>query len=190
MDKAPPPIGERLFIVDLARCVGCFTCAVACKDRADLPDELDWLRVATSVMGEYPRPTLSFRVVHCFHCVAPACAAACPTQAIHATAEGWVEIDHDLCTACGACATACPWAAISLDADGLPSKCDGCVDELALGWDPNCVRACPMRALAWAEPHSLERPRRADPTWDGAGLAPRVYYAVRDDDAPKGESDG
>jgi anaerobic dimethyl sulfoxide reductase subunit B (iron-sulfur subunit) len=190
MPDALPALGERVFIVDMARCVGCFACSVACKDRADLPDELDWLRVERCEAGAYPRPSLAFRVVHCFHCAAPACAAACPTGAIAANDEGWVAIDQALCAACGACADACPFGAIALDASGAPSKCDGCVDELALGWQPTCVRACPMRALALAPSAELGRPRRADPTWDDAGIGPRVYYAVRDGAPPEGETHG
>ena len=190
MADTVPAVGDRVFIVDMARCVGCHTCAVACKDRADLPDELDWLRVETHLTGAYPQPTLTFHVVHCWHCVSPTCTAACPTQAIHTTDEGWVRIDHELCIACGACAEACPWGTIALDADGLPSKCDGCVDELARGWEPTCVRACPLRALVFGAPEELARPRRADPTWDGGRLAPRVYYAVRVQVAAEGEPDG
>jgi hypothetical protein len=68
---APEPIDGTLtrppsphFTVDLARCIGCKTCAVACQDRAGLPDDLDWLRVETHEGGAYPTPTLSYRVVH------------------------------------------------------------------------------------------------------------------------------
>ena len=58
-----------------------------------------------------------------------------------------------------------------------PRGADGCADELALGWDPTCVRACPMRALTYSQ--SQHRGRRLDPTFDDHGIGPRVAHWVR-----------
>ncbi|MBN1641575.1 MAG: 4Fe-4S dicluster domain-containing protein [Anaerolineae bacterium] len=166
------------FWIDLARCTGCQACRIACKDRAGLPDALDWLRVEAQEGGAYPHPTLTYRVVHCFHCAAPACAAACPTAAIATRPGGWVQIDAALCIACGACVEACPFGAIVLD--GAAIKCDGCGDERERGWDPTCVRACPMRALSIAPADALLPERRIpDPTFDDQGIGPAVVYLRR-----------
>ena len=164
------------FTVDLARCIGCKACSVACKDRAGLPDDLDWLRVETHEDGTYPTPTLYYRVVHCFHCADPSCVASCPTGAMAQGADGWVQVDAELCVACGACIVACPFSAVVMGAEGAACKCDGCTDELARGWDPTCVRACPMRALSG--PGGLgEKPGRvADDTFDDHGIGPSVTY--------------
>ena len=180
----------RVFIVDVARCTGCFACSVACKDRADLPDALDWLRVEANEDGAYPSVSLAFRVVHCFHCLDPVCAAPCPTGAISPNADGWIVIDDALCIGCGACAAHCPFGAIVLDEDRHATKCDACQDELARGWDPTCVRACPMRALYLAEPSALTRARRPDPNWNDHGIGPRVFHAVRTAQAPGDQTDG
>jgi anaerobic dimethyl sulfoxide reductase subunit B (iron-sulfur subunit) len=168
-----------VFYVDLARCTGCFTCVVACKDRADLPDSVDWIRVERNETGLYPDVRIAFRVMHCFHCQRPACLEACPVSAIARDAGGWVQIDSEVCTGCGACVTACPFGAVVLGTDGIATKCDGCHDEVTPGIGPTCVRACPMRALAYGAPEDLDRPRVPDAGWDDHGIGPRVWYAVR-----------
>jgi anaerobic dimethyl sulfoxide reductase subunit B (iron-sulfur subunit) len=170
MTQIKPP----LFTIDLARCTGCHACSVACKDRAGLPDALDWLRVEAHEGGTFPTPTLVYRVVHCFHCAVPTCVASCPTGAMEQGADGWVQVDASLCIACVACVEACPFEAVVMGAGGA-TKCDGCVDELARGWDPTCVRACPMRALGVAP--AQERPDRVtDETFNDHGIGPSVVY--------------
>ena len=166
------------FSVDLARCIGCNACSVACQDRAGLSDELDWLRVETHEAGVYPTPSLTYRVVHCFHCADPACVASCPTGAMIKGADGWVQVDAALCIACGACIEACPFGAVVMGEDAA-SKCDGCVDEAARGWEPTCVRACPMRALT-GPGGPLPAPGRVpDDTFDDHGIGPSVIYYRR-----------
>lgn len=173
-----PFFATSVFIVDTARCTGCQTCVIACKDRANLPDEVDWIRVERQEAGVYPKPTLLFRVIHCFHCRQPSCVETCPTGAMALNTEGWVTFREQDCIQCGACAHACPFGAITLR-DGVPTKCDGCADEIAQGGEPTCVRACPMRALGFGPPTTLGRPRIADPTWQGAGIGERILYLTR-----------
>jgi anaerobic dimethyl sulfoxide reductase subunit B (iron-sulfur subunit) len=167
-----------LFGIDMARCVGCYTCAVACKDRAGLPDVVDWLRVERHEGGRYPDVRLAFRVVHCYHCAQAPCADACPVGAITHAPGGMVATDGDACSGCGACVDACPFGAVVMEG-ASPTRCDGCGDEVAGGIDPTCVRACPMRALFYGRPESLGRPRVSDPSWDDAGTGARVWYGVR-----------
>lgn len=173
-------VGGVLFTIDIAHCTGCHACSIACKDRASLPDEVDWLRVETHEGGTYPHPTLTYRVVHCFHCARPACATACPTGAIDRDARGPVQIDAELCIACGACAEACPFHAVALGPQGFASKCDACADETAQEWEPTCVRACPTRALHYGSPEQdLPSGRIADPQFDDHGIGPAVRYLRR-----------
>jgi len=73
---------DPVFHMDTGRCTGCQTCRIACRDRADLPDSLDWLWIDECEAGEYPRPSLTYRVRHCFHCAEPACIPACPEGAM------------------------------------------------------------------------------------------------------------
>jgi Fe-S-cluster-containing dehydrogenase component len=88
--------------------------------------------------------------------------------------DSWVQVDADLCIACGACIEACPFETAVMGTEGAASKCDGCADEVARGWDPTCVRACPMRALGYG---IKETPLRVvDETFDDHGIGPSVTY--------------
>lgn len=167
---------HQVYTVDLARCTGCQTCAVACKDRADLSDSLDWLRIEAEDHGTYPRVTLSFRVIHCFHCAQAPCAAVCPSGAIARDDLGLMQIDGAVCVRCGACGEVCPFGAIVLPEQGAASKCDGCADEVQQGWEPTCVRACPMRALAYGKDTPPAGPRALDGGFDEHGIGPAVRY--------------
>jgi anaerobic dimethyl sulfoxide reductase subunit B (iron-sulfur subunit) len=173
-------MNDRVFIIDLARCIGCGTCSVACKDRAGLPDEVDLLQIETTESGAYPAPDVTHRVVHCFHCAHAPCVDACPVEALTHTADGFVELDKEACTGCGRCEETCPFAAVTVLPEGIAVKCDGCADELAAGIEPTCVRACPMRALSYApvpEPLPTGRVRAVETR--GQGAAPRVCYLQR-----------
>ena len=182
-------MSENRFVVDLASCTGCQACRIACKDRAGLPDHLDWLRIQADEEGHYPRPTLTYRVVHCFHCQDAPCMEACPVSAIVESEQGRIQIESSLCIGCEACVETCPFGAIVMapqqpsqgrPAPDVATKCDGCGDEVAKGWDPNCVRACPMRALYHepSAPSNLGR-RVVDREFDNHGIKPRVLYLRR-----------
>ena len=173
-------MNEHRYIVDLARCTGCQACSIACKDRANLPDDLDWLCVEAVEGGTYPAPTFYYRVIHCFHCAQPPCGEACPTGAIAKQENGWVQIDAGLCNACGACIDACPFSAIVMRPEGAASKCDGCADEVNRDWEPTCVRACPMRALGYGPPAgALSERRIEDRAFEDHGIDPSVLYLRR-----------
>jgi anaerobic dimethyl sulfoxide reductase subunit B (iron-sulfur subunit) len=171
---------HALYIVDLARCTGCQACSIACKDRANLPDELDWLHVEAHEGGAYPTPTLYFRVTHCFHCAEPPCVEICPVTAMTKRENGRVQIDAGLCVACKACIDVCPFAAIVTTPQGFVSKCDGCADEVDQGQEPACVRACPMRALAYGPAASTSIEKRVqDREFEDHSIGPAVLYLRR-----------
>lgn len=176
-------MSDRQFAVDLARCTGCQTCSIACKDRANLPDGLDWLRVEANESGKYPAPILYYRVIHCFHCARPPCVEVCPTEAMVKREDGWVQVEAELCIACGACVEACPFSAIIIRPGDVASKCDGCADEISRGWKPTCVRACPMRALDYGPRASpLPDKRVEDRGFRDHGIGPAVLYLRRPED--------
>ena len=45
-------MNEKTILVDLQRCIGCWTCSLACKVGNNLPDEEFWLTVRTQGSGE------------------------------------------------------------------------------------------------------------------------------------------
>jgi anaerobic dimethyl sulfoxide reductase subunit B (iron-sulfur subunit) len=173
-------MSDRLYVVDIARCTGCQACSIACKDRANLADNLDWLSVEAHEGGAWPTPTFYYRVTHCFHCAEPPCVEICPMMAIAKQESGLVQIDSDLCVACKACIEVCPFCAIVIGPKDAASKCDGCADEIDQGREPACVRACPMRALAYGPAAStLLENRVQDPEFDDRGIGPAVLYLRR-----------
>ena len=143
-------------LVDLDRCTGCQTCVVACKAENRLPPGLSFIRLLqVGPSGRFPELSMYYLPVACQQCARPACAAACPEDAIAAGADGVVLVDAAKCTGCGDCVGACPYGAMSLDCAGMVSgtgalarKCDLCAQLRATGDQPACVAVCPGRVLA------------------------------------------
>ena len=103
-------------VVDLNRCIGCWSCAVACKGENNVGIGLYWLRILTVggdnlevPDGTFPDLSLAFQPTNCFHCDNPPCVKACPTGATYKAANGIVEIDYDRCIGCRYCMVACPY---------------------------------------------------------------------------------
>ena len=96
--------------IDLHRCIGCNTCALACKMQNNVPDGMLWNRVLTegcdrfdSAEGVYPHLTRTYLPLACQHCENPACERVCPTGATYKDDKGRVEIDYDKCIGCRMC---------------------------------------------------------------------------------------
>ena len=168
------------FVIDQKRCVGCQTCAVACKSFNNLPDGVWWNRVMTdggdamdTAGGVYPNNYLSFVPVACQHCENPACVKVCPVGATYKDAEtGVVRQDYDKCIGCRMCMSACPYTGVRSfnwdepqyqidvvvgDSDVAPhqkhtvEKCTMCWNRLAKGLAPACVEVCPAKARFWGD---------------------------------------
>ena len=143
------------FYFDQSRCIGCYTCIVACKDWHDVPaGPASWRRVITVEKGKYPKIFVAFLSLSCMHCAEPACIPACPMDAISKRKEdGIVVVDTETCLGdegCGKfCRDSCPYGAPQFDAeDGAKMQmCNLCMDRWTDGKKPICVEACPTRAL-------------------------------------------
>jgi len=100
---------QRGFYFDQTRCIGCFTCCVACKDWHDIPaGPAHWRRVAPFEEGKFPRPFLAYLSAACYHCEDPLCAVVCPAEAITRREDGIVVVDRGKCqesARCGITAT-------------------------------------------------------------------------------------
>lgn len=162
-------------VIDTKRCLGCHTCAVACKKENNLPDKNWWTRTLTvggdfmdTPQGDYPNLSQSYITLACQHCENPACIKACPVGATYKREEDGVVIqDYDKCIGCRMCMAACPYTGVRLfnweepkysiafpvgDAD-VPAhqkhtveKCTFCAHRLAKNEQPACVEACLGRA--------------------------------------------
>lgn len=143
------------FYFDQTRCTGCFACQVACKDWHDVPaGPENWMRVSYTEKGRFPDVFVSYMVTACWHCLSPVCAEACPVDAItKREKDGIVTVDPEICLGkdeCGAkCLKACPYDAPQFgpEENAAMHKCNFCIDRHEQGKVPNCVEACPTRAL-------------------------------------------
>ncbi|MDQ7820394.1 MAG: 4Fe-4S dicluster domain-containing protein [Armatimonadota bacterium] len=160
--RAAPAVGV---LVDVARCVGCRSCEMACKRYHGFPERESsdlgptaWTYIRVRPLRQ-PRSHLNLGdagadrrtyKVQCMHCLEPACASACPVAALRKTPEGPVVYDASRCLGCRYCMLACPFQVPRFEWDRpLPriQKCNLCAERLARGEPPACVEACPMRAL-------------------------------------------
>jgi anaerobic dimethyl sulfoxide reductase subunit B (iron-sulfur subunit) len=143
------------FYFDQARCLGCYTCAVACKDWHNIEaGPAHWRRITSKEWGKYPKVFLSYLSLSCNHCENPACAEACPQEAISKEpSNGIVQVDPEQCLGGDDCARdcweACPYDAPQFGKEENPKMqmCTFCADRWEENKPPICVEACPMRAL-------------------------------------------
>lgn len=138
------------FYFDMTACIGCKTCQIACKDKNDLPIGILFRNIKSYETGEFPKPGAYHLSLSCNHCGNPACVAACASGAMYVHEDGFVTVDAELCDGCGACVTACPYEAPKMVGSKV-SKCDTCAAIRANGGAPQCVSACPMRALEFGD---------------------------------------
>ena len=116
----------KVIIFDAAKCNGCHSCQVACKDRLNSlspdvdisgydvdPDNLSaytWTLVKLH-KDEVDDSQSAFVKVQCMHCVDPVCASVCPVGALEKTEAGPVVYDAEKCFGCRYCMAACPYQA-------------------------------------------------------------------------------
>lgn len=117
--------------IDLNRCFGCQTCAVACKMANNTPKDVAFNIVYTkrdrdysypgeavikgacsydNAGGTFPDCVLNYFPLACQHCSNPSCVEVCPTGASSKDPDtGIVSVDYDSCIGCQACVSACPY---------------------------------------------------------------------------------
>lgn len=156
-------------LIDLTRCVGCNSCALACKTNNDLPNpdvEPKALGRNAYTFVEYHEVTTKdgetqMRGVkrQCMHCLNAACVSACPAAAMYKSEEGPVIYRRERCLGCRYCQLACPFVVPAFEWDnGLTpviSKCWMCYDRLQEGLKPACAEACPTGALRFEKRDKL-----------------------------------
>jgi len=137
------------FLFDASRCVGCYACVIACKDRNDLQDGSEnWRSVERFEFGTYPDVSTISISMSCMHCTSPVCAEVCPGKAIRKRAEDHIiVVDSENCMGCKSCLTVCPFGAPQIAKDGKMHKCNYCLERVGPETEPACARACPFGAL-------------------------------------------
>ena len=182
----------KAFIVDIAKCNGCYCCQIACKDEhvgndwtpyaRPQPDTGQfWLKLNEFVRGTVPKVKMHYVPVMCQHCDNAPCIPACPVEgAIYKREDGLVIIDPDKCTGCKLCVDACPYDAIFFNEDlNIAQKCTGCAHLLDSGeWKvPRCVDSCPTEAIKFGEEEDLkDLIAQGEVLKPEANAKPRVFY--------------
>lgn len=155
-------------LVDLTRCNGCDSCALACKE-ANQRSEPD---VAPTSLSSDAYTFVDRRQIvtdagitqqipvkrQCMHCLQPACVSACTVGALRKTPEGPVVYDSEKCIGCRYCQYACPFGVPTYDWEnplGLIHKCELCISRLEEGQKPACVAGCPTGALRFGRRSAL-----------------------------------
>lgn len=95
--------------IDLARCMGCRACMVACKAENNTGRGVFWMYVFRFEEGEYPETHINFMPRPCQHCENAPCVKVCPVGARFIRDDGIVVTDADRCIGCRYCQVACPY---------------------------------------------------------------------------------
>lgn len=96
-------------VIDVKRCIGCWSCTISCKEEHFLPPNIFWNRLLISEKGKFPTCRKLIYPVLCNHCEEAACVEACPTGATYQREDGIVLVNADECVACRACLVSCPY---------------------------------------------------------------------------------
>jgi anaerobic dimethyl sulfoxide reductase subunit B (iron-sulfur subunit) len=150
---------QRAILVDGDKCVGCYSCVVACKLEHNLPPysvhppvgdpqgpELIRIHQIGPQIGD-DQVRQHFEATTCLHCLDAPCIGACPTSAIYKDVETGVTLVHeDQCTGCETCLSVCPYGAPQFYSGRL-YLCDLCMHRLREGRQTACEAACPARAI-------------------------------------------
>ena len=143
---------KKGFHFDQTLCSGCRSCVLACKENHQLPKGAFFRRV-TSFIGGGEKVGSFHLSLSCSHCTDPACVRNCPTGAMYVDeADGTIQHDDSVCIGCKTCVGSCPYGMPQYRDDlQIVQKCDACYDLRALGEEPDCVKACLMRALTFVD---------------------------------------
>ena len=138
--------------IDLALCIGCNACAVACKmeNGVGLGHFNTWVESwDVDRDGDVRRASVPKL---CNHCANPACVSVCPTGASYVDADGSVQIDTGKCIGCKYCMAACPYGVRYLvEETGDVHKCTFCHHRSSNGLLPACVGTCVTKARVFGD---------------------------------------
>ena len=163
---------RKAFMIDASRCTACRSCQVACKQWNKLPAEAEvnrgtyespaqltphlYNKIEFIEKGEGDQFQWLFFNKRCLHCGEAGCIKVCPSAgALYHTEDGMVGFDQDKCINCHYCVNGCPFDVPRYDANGNVTKCHACIDRIAAGLLPACVKACPTASLKFGERDKL-----------------------------------
>ena len=95
---------------------------------------------------------LAAYAVICRRCESGNCLVACPKEALEKDADGILRRYNLRCISCKSCSLACPFGTIYPElVPYAVSRCDYCIERLASGEEPLCVKTCPYGAIKYID---------------------------------------
>jgi len=178
----------KVFIIDVAKCNGCYSCQIACKDEhvgndwppfaLSQPDTGHfWLKLEEKTHGSVPKVKVAYTAKPCMHCDSAPCILA-GGDAVYKREDGLVIIDPEKAKGKKELLDSCPYDAIFWNEElNLPQKCTGCAHLVGEGRPPRCVEVCPTDALSFGEEEEFgDLILKAEVMLPEAKTKPRVYY--------------
>lgn len=137
------------WVVDSEKCIGCFTCAMACKNQYHQPTVVVWRYVYPLAQDIYPHRERAFYSLACNHCQNPECLRVCPADAYYKREKDGIVIHNEQrCIGCRNCVRSCPYGAPRYNPDRRKAeKCCLCYQRIDAGLLPACALSCPVGAL-------------------------------------------
>ena len=180
-------------VIDTGRCIGCQSCAVACKRENKVPLGVFRTWVKTVEKGRFPDVSRGHLPINCNQCEEPVCVSVCPVKATYQREDGIVLVDPHRCIGCRYCKAACPYEVRYLDPQKhMIAKCYFCHHRLDAGQLPACVEACPTNARIFGDrndPNStVSRLIATSPVQvllPEHGTCPQVFYQNLDEEIVK-----
>ena len=178
----------KVFVVDMAKCNGCYNCQIVCKDEhvendwspyAKPQPEIGhfWMKIQEETQGSVPKVKVAYTPTPCMHCDNAKCIEA-GEGAVYKRDDGLVIIDPEKAKGNRKLVESCPYGSIYWNEDlELAQKCTGCAHLVDEGKPPRCVEACCTDALLFGEEEDFkDLIAQAEVLQPESGGKPRVYY--------------
>jgi len=122
------------------KCIGCFSCMLVCAAVNSKSHSLQKSRIKIRTYGGVSG---KFTDTVCHGCTEPACAEACPSNALALRNGGGVKLKKDACIGCKRCVRVCSVGAIDF--------CEETKNPLICHHCGVCAKYCPHECMTLQE---------------------------------------